>query len=121
MVDSSAQGWGRGICLHVTGLLFFTHPVHRQLIAASGMTLFLAVGLLSRAEALTAASSVPRQPSEQNKSQALSQSDIDDVQQLLIQNTKVLTKLQEVLRRDNRDVAIMSDIQQNTGVALMTA
>ena len=85
------------------------------------MTVFFAVGLLSRAEALTAASSLQGQPSAQNKSQALSQNDIDDVQQLLIQNTKVLTKLQEVLRRDNRDIAIMSDIQQSNGLALMTA
>lgn len=60
------------------------------------------------------------QQSEQVKPQALSQSDVDDVQQLLIQNTKVLTKLQEVLRRDNRDIAIMSDIQHSNGLALMT-
>ena len=79
-----------------------------------------AVGLLSRAEALTAASSLQGQSSAQTHCQALSQSDIDDVQQLLIQNTKVLTKLQEVLRRDNRDIAIMSNIQQSNGMALMT-
>lgn len=77
-----------------------------------------AVGLLSRAEALTAASSLQGQSPAH--SQALSQSDIDDVQQILIQNTKVLTKLQEVLRRDNRDIAIMSNIQQSNGMALMT-
>ena len=79
-----------------------------------------AVGLLSRAEALTTASSLQGQPSTQNKSQALCQSDIDDVQQLLIQNTKVLTKLQEVLRRDNRDTAILSNTQQSNGLALVT-
>ena len=60
------------------------------------------------------------QQSAHVKPQSLSQSDSDDVQQLLIQNTKVLTKLQEVLRRDNRDIAIMSDIQHNNGLALMT-
>lgn len=80
-----------------------------------------AVGLLSRAEALSAASSLQAQQSAQVKPQTLSQSDVDDVQQLLIQNTKVLTKLQEVLRRDNRDIAIMSDIQHSNGLALMTA
>lgn len=80
-----------------------------------------AVGLLSRAEALTAASSSQEQHLAQNRSQALSQSGVDDVQQLLIQNTKVLTKLQEVLRKDNRDIAIMSDVQHSNGLALMTA
>ena len=89
--------------------------------AAGTNSLVFAVGLLSRAEALQAASSTQGQHSAQNKSQALSQSEIDNVQQLLIQNTKVLTKLQEVLRRDNRDIAIMSDIQHSNGLALMIA
>lgn len=51
--------------------------------------------------------------------QSLTQSDIVDVQQMLIDNTKVLTKLQEVLRKDNRDIAIMAEAQHNDGLALM--
>ena len=57
----------------------------------------------------------------QDQGHALSQSDVDSIQQLLIQNTKVLTKLQEVLRKDNRDVAIMSEAQHSNGLALMMA
>lgn len=48
---------------------------------------------------------------------SLNQSDIDSIQQLLTQNQKVLTKLQEVLRKDNRDVAIMS--QCSSDLSLM--
>ena len=55
----------------------------------------------------------------QSKSQALSQDDISSVQQLLLQNTKVLAKFQEVLRKDNRDIAIMTDAHQNDSLSLM--
>ncbi|KAL3153835.1 hypothetical protein ABBQ32_013411 [Trebouxia sp. C0010 RCD-2024] len=103
-----------------------THQIHEGLARdlaqlEAVMAPNSAVGLLSRAEALTAASSVHEQHTAQNKSQGLSERDVDDVQQLLIQNTKVLTKLQEVLRKDNRDIAIMSDVQHDNGLALMTA
>ena len=54
-----------------------------------------------------------------SKPQSLSQGEIQDVQQLLVQNTKVLSKLQEVLRKDNRDIAIMAEAQHNSGLALM--
>ncbi len=57
-------------------------------------------------------------PAQRNL-QSLSQSDINDVQQMLIDNTKVLTKLQEVLRKDNRDIAIMAEAQHNHGLGLM--
>ncbi len=78
-----------------------------------------AVGLLSRAEALSAASSMQGDAPAQQNPQSLTQSDINDVQQMLIDNTKVLTKLQEVLRKDNRDIAIMAEAQHNDGLALM--
>ncbi len=78
-----------------------------------------AVGLLSRAEALSAASSMQGDAPVQRNLQSLSQSDINDVQQMLIDNTKVLTKLLEVLRKDNRDIAIMAEAQHNNGLALM--
>lgn len=78
-----------------------------------------AVGLLSRAEALSAASSMQGDAPVQRNLQSLSQSDINDVQQMLIDNTKVLTKLQEVLRKDNRDIAIMAEAQHNDDLALM--
>ena len=55
----------------------------------------------------------------QSKSQTLSQTDIESVQHLLVQNTKALTKLQEVLRKDNRDIAIMADAQQMEGLSVM--
>ncbi len=55
----------------------------------------------------------------QSKSQTLSQGDVDQVQQLLIDNTRVLGKLQEVLRKDNRDIAIMVEAQHNNGLSLM--
>ena len=48
--------------------------------------------------------------------QTLDQGDIDSIQQLLTQNQKVLTKLQEVLRKDNRDVAIMSQCSSDLTV-----
>ena len=57
-------------------------------------------------------------PAQRNP-QSLTQSDINDVQQMLIDNTKVLTKLQEVLRKDNRDTAIMAEAQHNDGLASM--
>ena len=79
----------------------------------------IAVGLLSRAEALSAAAAMQGDTPAQSKSQALSQDDISNVQQLLLQNTKVLAKLQEVLRKDNRDIAIMTNAQQNDSLSLM--
>lgn len=78
-----------------------------------------AVGLLSRAEALSAAAAMQGDVPAQSKSQALSQDDISNVQQLLLQNTKVLANLQEVLRKDNRDIAIMTNAQQDDSLALM--
>ena len=90
-------------------------------IMANAKVCFLrnAVGLLSRAEALSAASSMQGDAPVQRSLQSLSQGDIHDVQQMLIDNTKVLTKLQEVLRKDNRDIAIMAEAQHNSGLALM--
>lgn len=81
--------------------------------------LFDAVGLVSRAEALSAASELQGGAPVKSDSQTLSQGDIDSVQQLLIQNTKVLSKLQEVLRKDNRDIAIMAEAQHSNGLSLM--
>lgn len=78
-----------------------------------------AVGLVSRAEALSAASELQGGAPVKSDSQTLSQGDIDSVQQLLIQNTKVLSKLQEVLRKDNRDIAIMAEAQHSNGLSLM--
>jgi hypothetical protein len=86
---------------------------------AKGCSVCNAVGLLSRAEALSAASSMQGDAPAQQNPQSLTQSDITDVQQMLIDNTKVLTKLQEVLRKDNRDIAIMVEAQHNDGLALM--
>ncbi|DBA99357.1 TPA: hypothetical protein ACH3X3_011957 [Trebouxia sp. C0006] len=101
-----------------------THQVHETLSHdLSQLEAVLApnsaVGLLSRAEALSAASSMQGDAPVQRNLQSLSQSDINDVQQMLIDNTKVLTKLQEVLRKDNRDIAIMAEAQHNDDLALM--
>ena len=52
----------------------------------------------------------------QSKAQSLSQTDIESIHHLLLQNTKVLTKLQEVLRKDTRDIAIMAAAQQTEGL-----
>ena len=57
----------------------------------------------------------------QSSQQVIGQDDIVGVQQVLIQNTKVLAKLQEVLRKDNRDIAIISEAQDKSGLALMIA
>ena len=57
-----------------------------------------AVGLLSRAEALSAASSMQGDAPVQRNLQSLSQSDINDVQQMLIDNTKA---------QHNDDLALM--------------
>ena len=78
---------------------------------------FPAAGLKSRAEALAAASLVQADGPVNGHMQPLNQNDLDSVQQLLTQNQKVLTKLQGVLRKDNRDVAIMS--QTNDELSLM--
>ncbi|DBA75950.1 TPA: hypothetical protein ACH3X2_008889 [Trebouxia sp. C0005] len=101
-----------------------THQVHESLSHdLSQLEAILApnsaVGLLSRAEALSAASSMQGDAPAQRNLQSLTQSDINDVQQMLIDNTKVLTKLQEVLRKDKRDIAIMAEAQHNDGLALM--
>lgn len=101
-----------------------THQVHESLSHdLSHLEAILApnsaVGLLSRAEALSAASSMQGDAPAHQNLQSLTQSDIVDVQQMLIDNTKVLTKLQEVLRKDNRDIAIMAEAQHNDGLALM--
>lgn len=77
-----------------------------------------AVGLKSKAEALQAASSMQTAAADSSSVQPLSQNDLDSIQQLLTQNQKVLTKLQEVLRKDNRDCAILA--QTNHDPMLMT-
>lgn len=83
------------------------------------MGLPCAVGLLSRAEVLAAAAAMQGDTPAQTKSQALSQNDVESMQHLLLQSTKVLANLQEVLRKDNRDIAIMADFQQTNGVSRM--
>lgn len=77
-----------------------------------------AVGLISRAEALAAAAATHSEGSSGPRAQPLSQQDLDGIHSLLLQNQKVLTKLQEVLRKDDRDVAIMS--QPSSDLLMMT-
>ena len=55
----------------------------------------------------------------QGRSMTLTPHEVDSAQQLLVHNTKALTTLQEVLRKDNRDVAILAEAQQSKGLALM--
>lgn len=86
---------------------------------AAGLTdLCCAVGLKSRAEALKAASTMQTTGLTSAHMQPLNQHDLDSIQQLLTQNQRVLTKLQEVLRKDNRDCAILS--QSNNDLMLLT-